>query len=140
MKTIRITRLTLIILLSLVASGSAFADLYKCDGRWTNKPCDGRKGASIKEVKKNPDAANQRAKKNLMGKKMSLVYKLLDHARTVKRKHKLTSPDTKAAEKFCQLGSTSLSDCSSKVDAAHESLKKLVPPPKKEEEPDVVIR
>jgi hypothetical protein len=85
----------------------AQAQVYNCDGRWTNKPCAGNIAGVIKEepaVSKVPSAAAE------LSEKKSILHELNMRAIDVKRKYALRY-DVGEVEKLCYQEGTSLVEC-----------------------------
>ncbi|OVE80406.1 hypothetical protein BVY02_00250 [bacterium J17] len=127
-------------ILICLSSPPSFAQLHQCDGKWTNKECEGEIANSITAApsKKESPEEDPRAKalKEHQAKKMSMVYGLLRTSREAQREHGVSSPRVREAERLCANESSSFSQCQNSVNAANAHLAELTAAKKAEQSED----
>ena len=107
-------------LLIVLFCSPTFAELYDCNGVWKDVPCDaGKAKTKLKEkVEKSEDEIQ--AKKNTDTKK-SLVHDLTMSRLKAKKEHGI-KVDYKYIEDYCQMESTSVEECRTRVENASDKL------------------
>jgi hypothetical protein len=85
------------------------AQIYECNGTWTNQPCAGatikfEESKSIKGTQRSSSQHNQ-----------AIVHELVQARYKAKERYSLDI-STDAAEKFCKLAETTLDQCQERVD------------------------
>lgn len=113
---------------------SARAEIYQCDGKWTNLPCDGSISKTLPEsisAQKNDDqedaveppqevsSSESGGTQEPLAPRYSLVRRLRKTSRDFYLKHKisLTKDELNAFEERCMKRETPLDQCQSQYDA-----------------------
>jgi hypothetical protein len=124
--TIRI--LFLILCLCQVAS----AEIYECNGKWTNKPCDGEIGRSLEEIERPEPSVSTRPEivgtpPEPLAPRYSLIRKLkkLRNEYTGRGMPSLSSTEIDGFESLCLDRSRPFVDCQSAFDAHATRLRDL---------------
>jgi len=118
---------TFLIILFLLLPTAALADVYNCNGNWTNKPCDGGKKAfkEKEHVPLSPEQIKEQDAEKQQREKSFLVADFRRQAEETKKRG-ISSFKSKAAIKFCERSTTSLDDCAAKLSAADDELASFV--------------
>lgn len=96
----------------------ALAEVYECDGKWTNKPCTGSISRSIEET---GSAAPADPAVKLVREKTSALHEL--RMRTVRLREEINlSFDISGVEDFCLKEPSSLEECRQKIAESQKTL------------------
>lgn len=126
---------------SVFSPGELLADVYKCNGKWTNVPCDGSKPAPNKGKKKHSENAEgsrdvynlkkkkeewetrekleDRKSEKVLAKKAQFGQSLRKMNRECKH---FSGSDIKSFESFCKKKSTPIEQCRSRWNAMHSEM------------------
>ena len=110
-------RALLVLSLLILSPNLSSAEIYNCDGKWTNKPCDGSVSESIKE--KTTDKA--KADRKILSAKKSLLHELRMEAISAKRKYDV-NVDLKKVEELCLKTETSVESCKKEIAATEDRI------------------
>jgi len=116
-------RLSLAALLSLFWTIPASAEIYNCEGRWTNKPCDSNSRPAFAEEQSAPDP-DAETKADLSKRKLWLQDLDLLRLR-LKRKHDV-AVSTREIEELCLNTNSSAIECSQAVSAKENEINQLL--------------
>lgn len=105
------------VLIVLFAVLPASAEIYNCDGKWTNKPCEGK---TIQVLKEKPLSEGSLGKPE-MDQKIALLAKF-KRANTESEKKYGIFVDYPPIEEFCLKDETPLLECEEKLDKATRAL------------------
>lgn len=100
----------LTLLLSLLLTSTARAELSNCNGVWTNDPCEGNASSKLEEK----DFKPQDPQKRLQSKKQQILHDLRMKELNSERTHKIDIA-IDPAETVCNDPATTLEDCQEKV-------------------------
>jgi len=101
----------------LALNPPAFAEIYNCDGKWTNIKCDSTPKKTIKETKGEKISANQ-------SEKSSLLHELRMQSIRAKRDYGVIS-NISFVEKHCMKNDTSIESCNEKIDSKSQNISEL---------------
>jgi hypothetical protein len=101
----------------LILPAIANAEIFDCQGRWTNRPCDSEPEKVLKETA----SKSQDAKDLDRSEKESLLHELKMQAIEARRKYNARF-DVTAVEKICLKPQTSLRDCKQQVDTLSDRI------------------
>lgn len=104
-------------IVSLLIVSLAHAEIYNCDGKWTNKPCEGTATKVLKEKPLSADALN----KPDLDQKIAQLAKFKRFNIEGEEKHGVFV-DYPPIEEFCLKEETTLVDCAEKLDKAERAL------------------
>ncbi|NMC63522.1 MAG: hypothetical protein GYA55_10200, partial [SAR324 cluster bacterium] len=103
-------------LIFLLFQSPSFAEIYNCNGTWTNKPCEGEVSKTLPETDRTPDLQAEAA-----GKKMGLVGALELRVQSARRSHGVELDISGIAE-TCRNNNTSYEECMTLVNNADDRL------------------
>jgi hypothetical protein len=108
-------------LVLLLVSPSARAELYECNGTWTNKPCSGKTQKTIDETKaqKRSPAEIEKSQKDLW------LHDLETKRFNARRMHGIKI-DTKDAAVICQSEKTTLLECRKAITTLEDKIEERV--------------
>lgn len=106
------------VLVFIPCSGNA--QVYECDGKWTNQECHGQVNAELEETNKVLDV-NQR----LTREKRSLLQELRMEVLSAREDYSIQL-DIKVAERTCEEATASLQDCQSQINDARGLLAEAI--------------
>ena len=109
-------------LLSCFVVRAASAEVYECDGKWTNKPCPGKVTKSIEEL---GSSAPIDESTKLLRQKTSMLHELRMKNLQARENFDIRY-ELGAVESFCLKTLTSLEDCDKKVKDADAELDKKI--------------
>ncbi|MFN8390384.1 MAG: hypothetical protein U0136_08855 [Bdellovibrionota bacterium] len=112
------TRLTLGVV-AVALPSVALADVYQCDGKWTNKPCSGNVTQTINETH-SPSVSDPVPSQN-----RSLFHELTMKSIKAREEYDV-KVDLSSAEKICLQQTASLEDCKKALDAVETALDQKV--------------
>jgi hypothetical protein len=133
----------LVALMGAAGSNAAHADIYQCDGKWTNRPCEGETQKTLKEVSREPSArtllpevsaepaSDQNSSANTalepLAPRTELVRKLRKQSDEYKRKGgvSLSSAQLDGFRRSCEDRSKPYSDCLAAFNEQSEKLTTL---------------
>ncbi len=101
---------------------AAYAELYECDGKWTNKPCNGDVTRSIEE---SGSAAPADEATKALREKTSLLHDLRMKEIKAREQYDIQY-DISSVEKFCLSQESSIEDCSKRIESARTALDKRI--------------
>jgi len=104
-------------LLALLCALPARAEIYECNGTWTNKPCAEGGGPKFEEKKTSADDIIRSDR----SKKKTLISRL-DLANFESRRSHGFSIDAVAIEDYCLRSTTSVDECANRVSEAEDRL------------------
>lgn len=132
----------LLICILLFGSQSAFAEIYQCDGKWTNRPCDGAIERTLHEKSVIVDASEdsgeipntQKSKvvvEEPLAPRYALTRRLRKFSKEMSQKHNLslTKEELIAFDEKCTKRETPLQQCQSEYDAYVQRLNSQVKKP-----------
>jgi len=104
--------------INLILLRSAFAEVYECDGKWTNRPCSGAVTKSLEEIGSSAEV-DEHIK--LAREKTSLLHDVRMKALRAREDFDLRYEIT-PLEKFCLTASTTLEECQKRIKEADAEL------------------
>lgn len=104
-------------IVSLAMVSLAHAEIYNCDGKWTNKPCDGNATQVLKEKPLSADVIT----KSDLDQKIAQLAKFKRFNAEGEEKYGIFV-DYPPIEEFCLSDETILADCQEKLDKAERAL------------------
>lgn len=111
----------LTLLLSLLLTSTARAELSNCNGVWTNDPCEGNASTKLEEK----DFKPQDPQKRLQSKKQQILHDLRMKELNSERAYKVDVA-IDAAETSCNDPATTLEDCQEKVTELRDKIDKRI--------------
>jgi len=103
-------------LISFLFQASTFAEIYNCNGTWTNKPCEGEVSKTLPEIDRTPDLQAEATRK-----KMELVGALELRVQSARRSHGVELDISGIAE-TCRAENSSYEECMTLVNNADDRL------------------
>lgn len=114
---------SVVFVIVLFYSPAAWADLYECNGTWTNKPCDSDQvGKAIPATEVTKEAPKQDTQVEAASRKASLVHDLRMQALELKRSRGVETRDVDLAEQFCKREQVTVIACERRVNAVMRGL------------------
>lgn len=107
-----------------IFAGSGAAEIYECDGVWTDIPCDGTVGKVIKEAK--GPASGETLKKESDGRTRKWLHDLDMKAFRARREHEVDVSTATAHAVCTDLQSSEFKKCRDAIDKTEAEINKLV--------------
>lgn len=111
-------KLTSTLCLVFLFPSLSFAQIYQCDGKWTNKPCGENNTQKAAEKKSSsPDSDSQA----ISSEKRSAFHELTMKSIQAKREFEVNY-DLRNVESFCFSSTTSLEECQERIEEAEDRI------------------